>query len=522
MRTTRRTQRTRCGAIVCLVVIFCAASGGVARAISRDDEPVVVSCARFPELAGTAIADGALFVWDTATSSYVPTPFQIDERVVETFNPGTPLQFTQLMHDVFHRENGTFDDDDELVFLFRDARLDRAPAQAPWPAGAGEISYELAVEDPRRKLSGPARYAYLFVGAGLAQSPVSYVSWSGSEASPVSTVRMTVDFAGRWLVNGLSVAPPCGSGTDLIDRVKGRARPLINQEEDEEGWNVNSSWLGGVVGPVRAIRYVRGATSGINTILHDEVYRDLWIRHVDLRVHPLDSVRMYVDWLPGPGRTAFFPNVTSGVPVDGVADSVSTQFAEWMVMRTPSGGAGVVLRGGDVPQVANRRLFYRDDKNWDDRIAGNPAYSDDDNAAYGDSGIEFSGVGNSNVTAIPITFRVYPLCANDGSAVTGSTINELEKTPLEIESTPRFAQLAAVRTLAVQRQGDDVSLGWTEVENAEEYVVYASPVADLPHTSWTVLGSVVEAPFVDGGAAADPAPRFYSVVARQGGEEGGW
>jgi hypothetical protein len=488
---------------------------------SRDDEPVVIPGAALADLAGVDVHDLDVFVWGGNAGGYVPIPFQVDERILASFNEGTPYPFSQTMYDVEGRDDGLLDADDEVVFMYRDAGQTPAPAAAPWPAGAGDVSYEIAVQDPRGGGS-PRRYVYVFSGAGLARSPVAYVAWAGSEDRPVASELFEVGFAGRWLVNTLRVFSPCGAGVDLIDRVKGRAEPLPTRAEDEDGWNTNSTWLGGLVGPVRAIRYVRGANSALNTIMHDVVYRNLWERTVDLRVHPLPSARLYIDWLPGSGRTEFLSTARGGVTVDGNPDSVPQTLLSWSIMRTPAGGGAVLYTVPATPLVAQRLTYYRDDRNFDDRIEENPGYADDDDAAYGATGVQLSGVGDSQIAPILLQFRLYPLCANDGSAALGDTLTEILSSPLQVQSVARFASISPIRSLAVSRAGADVRLGWSAVTGAQSYRVFASPDPALPPAAWTLLGTTPAPPFTDGGAAALPGARCYSVVAVIDGEQGGW
>ncbi len=518
------------GLVAALALASCTT---VLAAGTRDDEPVQLSGAGLPDLVGTAVGDLAVFVWDPDATAYVPIPFQVDERVLSTFNEGTPFAFTQLMYDVAGADDGLLDANDEIAFMYRDSGLQRAPSVAPWPSAAGELSYEVAVNDPRSVAGGgggiglgsPAgqvRYVYVFAGSGLARSPQRYLTWTGAEDQPASSDRFEVGFAGRWLVNSFRVFSPCGAGTDLIDRVKGRALPLPTRQEDEDGWNDNSTWLGSRLGPVRAIRYVRGANSGVNTILQDVVYRGFWERTVHLRVHPLHSARLYIDWLPGTGRTQFLSTARGGLTVDGQPDAVLPTLPDWSVMRTPAGGGAVIYNVPASPRVTQRALYYKDDKNFNDEIEENPNYDDDDDAAYGATGVEIAGLADSQVDPILLQLRVYPLCANDGSPALGDAITEIISTPLQIESTPRRAGISPIRTLRAVRVGADVRLNWEPTPNADSYRVFTAPDPTLPQGAWTLLASPTAPPYTDAGAGTPQEPRYYSVVAVVDGQQGAW
>src|SRR5262249_30279822 len=153
--------------------------------------------------------------------------------------------------------------------------------------------FELLVRDPRPGGPWPDRFVYLFDGSGLPRSPAAYVSWDREPTTGIASDRYALDYEDRWLLTGLRLLSPCGAGADLLDRFKGRAGLSPQDAESEALWNDASIYLGGIVGPVRAIRYVQGAASGLNTIHHDVVYRGRWDRAISLRVHPLDNVWFY-------------------------------------------------------------------------------------------------------------------------------------------------------------------------------------------------------------------------------------
>lgn len=490
---------------------------------SRDDEPVVVTGASVTDLLGSTAGQLGFFIYDPSSASYVPIPFQLDQRVTRTFNEDTPFEFEENMYDVEGTENGQLDEDDELVFLYRDAGGQRAPDAVPWPAGAGSISYELQVNDPR-PVHNATRWVYLFGGSGMPRSPLRYVAWNIGPATPITTSQFELGFTGKWLLTSFRVMTPCGSGLDLIDRFKGRARPLPTLEEDEESWESNSEFMGGIVGPVRAIRYVRGASSGINTIHHDIVYRNYWMRAINLRVHPLNEARVYIDWLPGANRTMFVPSAPNGVAIDGKNDAGITGGAipDWSVTRTPGGGAAFLFKVPDNPRLGTKNFWYRDDSTYNDRVATRPNYGDDDDGAYGASGLEIGETLDSNTDAIVLSFRMYPLCANEGSSTTGQALDQTAEYPLQTVPTERHQTIGPVRTLVLSRSGNDIVLNWTTQTSATSYVVYVSGSPATPQPAWSSLTTVTQPPVVDPGAAASGTNRYYSVVAFSGQQPGGW
>lgn len=490
---------------------------------SRDDEPVLVSGSELPEFAGRLLADLKLYRYDEASASYRPIPFQFDEKLDWTFNPGTELEFTEKIYDVFGAEDGRLDADDELAFMFRDAGR-RAPSAIPWPEGAGPVRYELVAVDTRPGVQNPERYAYLFEGAGLAESPIRYVSWDRLPTTSILTEVFELEFADRWLLTGLRIAPPCGSGGDLIDRAKGRAVPIGDLEVGEDSWNLNSVFLGGITGPVRAIRYVRGAKSGVNTIHYDLVYRNFWYRRVNLRVHPLEEFRFYFDWLPGSHTVLYTGAVRAGVPVDGVPDpGVAGTSLDWSVMNSAEGGIGVVYRLAPSPLYSRAEFHYRDDEAFDDAPAGNPDYDDEDDASWGAHGVRVLDVEGSNVTPIPIEMRLYPVCGDEGTPSFGEAIAEMADHPIDVRAGFETIDGSAVRSLRVRRDGSDVVLDWQPLDGASGYRIHVSPDPAAPHADWGTLGETPDARFVDVGAAADAEGRCYHVVPLlPDGREGLW
>ncbi len=497
-----------------------ARAGGIDSASDRTDDPVAVTGAELAPLAGRPIADFGLFRYDPSTGQFDPIPFQVDERFTKTFDPGEPTQFSEMVYDVFGEDDGLFDTDDELVFLFGDAGP-QAPIGEAWVSGADPLRFEVAVDDPRSVGAAPRQWVYLFTGAGLPTSPVSYVTWDGLPTTSITTDVFQLDYDGNWLMTGLSVFPPCGTGSDLIDRWKGRAEPLVELIQDEEDWNGASTWLGGLAGPVRAIRYVRGARSGVNTVYHDIVGRKGWTRHMNMRVHVLASVWFYFDWLPEAGSLLYTPSKPTGITVDGVPDAgISTAYTDWHLMRTPSGGAFVAY---DVPQTAlfsGREFFYVDDSSHDDMVAGKITYSDDDDSAYGAHGFKLLDPADSNLTPIQVRFRLIPLCGGEGDSNLAGSLLENVTTPLDPNPLPQ-SNCGAIRTLLTDQDGADILLTWQALPEADAYRVYRSDIADLPRASWSLLSESPLLEYRDVGAVG-AGTSFYSVVCVRQGGEGPW
>ncbi len=470
------------------------------------DEPVLIAGSALPGFAGQSVDALRVFRFDEATNALVPIPFQVDERFSKTFNPGTNEEFQELVYDVFGEEDGLFDADDELVFLFGDAGEKRAPAELSSPSGADPKRYEIRVEDSRSGLQTPDRWVYVLSGTQLARSQTRYLNWGGLANSDVSSDLMVIAYDGPWRLTELRVRPPCGNGNDLIDRLKGRAGVAPNKGESEEIWNQTSRFLGGKLGPIRAIRYVRGAASGTNTIHHDLIYRRLFVRRLNLRVHPLNQIWFYFDWLPRTGLTLITKDDTSGWSIDGVPEvGTPTAFQPWQIVSGPDGGLAVLWDVPPSPYYEKRSFYYKDDANYND--APHQGYTDDDDASIGSHGIDIFSLGGTSTTAIPFGMRVHPLCASQGSAQLGATIESLKGA---LHSQIQLQDLhGAPRELNIQRVGSDLRLSWRAPGGQGPFKILGSKDASLPTGNWKVLGTISGSTWVQPGAGTSRPPMIY-------------
>jgi len=529
-RTAGRSASAACWLILASIALCVPgdADGGVIPSgelgISRDDEPVVITGSGLSALLGTPVGQVALFRFEPSSQTFVPIPFQVDERLDVTFTVGGQGEFVEEdMYDVLHLDDGLLDEEDEIVFMFSDGGP-QAPASAVWPTGSGSLRYETMVRDTRDEQQPVTRWAYLFAGPALPRSATSYVSWGGSAASAIVTPEFSLDFTDRWLMTGYRVAPPCGSGADLIDRLKVRSRPLGYPTVDEEVLNFNSEYLGGLIGPVRVVRTVRGAKSGVNTIHYDVVSRGRWSRIVHLRVHPLHEFDVYFDWLPRTNALFFRDGMASPVPINGVPDpTVGTSYAAWNLVRGPGGGMFVAYDAPPSPLYADKRLYYRDDAAYDDAPGSGEDYPDEDDSAYGTHGLAVLDVQDCNFERVDLGFRVEPLCSSEGSVGLAQAHFELMTDPLDVETTPQSTAVGTVRGLLVSRVGQDVLLTWPPVAGAASYRIYRTFTMYFPFVSWALEDEVAGTSFRDEGEAGRTDARAYSVVAvSPDGTEGLW
>lgn len=277
------------------------------------------------------------------------------------------------------------DDNDELVFMWRDAG-EQAPASTPLPAGVAAV-HEVAVADPSDP--GVVRYAYVMLAGPLGPQPQfdvtngyaryepdpnarslfvysqsSYSSYGAAPKGPycdlqrnlvtnpdgtpkiaqrrpldtawIRTPRYQFRYDGRWLMTQLHVSANDDGiyGPDLIDRWKARAfqqdpsseTPCCGYEEEDTNWGGSSLLMGERAGPVRVIRETWGADSSTNNARRETFYRDLILFGDSLRVHPIPPLDgIYVQWDYNATKVERYYNPSLpevGVVVDGQNDEV--------------------------------------------------------------------------------------------------------------------------------------------------------------------------------------------------------
>lgn len=480
------------------------------KTLAFEDQAVILTGVNLPAMLGQNIQNLALFRFES-NRGFVPIPFQIDERLDKVFNPGSPqLEFAENIYDIDHEEDGLLDADDEVALLFRDAGI-KAPDLEPWPPGAEPVRIEVQVVDSRPIGHAPPRWVYIFSGPGLSRSSTSYVRWVPGPTGNITTDLFQLQFEGNWLMTGFLIFPPCGSGNDLLDRVKGRALDVPGHGEDEEHWNDKSTYLGGISGPIRAIRYVRGAMSGVNTMHHDIVYRSSWVRRLNLRVHALPQIQFYFDWLPQTGLQFFSPADPKGVRIDGQPDHLAqSTIPPWTVTGGPSGGVGVTWELRPSPLYREAGFFYRDDRSYNDQLRNHPEYHDEDDSAYGLQGVVVKDLIDSTQSVIPFSFKAYPLCANTSWAEAGPEIQDLLAFPVAAQPTVEYLG-GPVRDLALTRNGADLELRWHLIPGIVKFRAYSAAKLTPPNLAWTPIGETQTDHFWVSGGAVDSTTRFYSV-----------
>jgi hypothetical protein len=203
-----------------LAAFLLATSPAPAQTVASDRpyEPVILTGKEFPEFSNNVATLGQLFLYKYGGGTWTQIPFQFDEVEPDSLAPANPTYF--------RRGDGKLDDQDELVFMARDAG-DQAPTNA-WVNDASALisqRYEIALTDP---VSSNRGYVYLFRSTTLSIGPAvkDYVTYI--PPSPAGTGRDLIrgqSYEEGHLDNGLnnSLLVPVsenGSSTNFLDRLK--------------------------------------------------------------------------------------------------------------------------------------------------------------------------------------------------------------------------------------------------------------------------------------------------------------
>lgn len=195
---------------------------------------------------------------------------------------------------------------DEIVFMAADAGEERAgPTDWIPDDRVGSDRYEIEIKDR----NGTVRYVYAFMWLTTPPdlSPVNYVSYVADQPGEVLTCPPDIEacgtatalpsgrlsdydgfvahWGGNWILDRLEL----GGGVPDKDLIDAWRLSISNGDEgvfSSVGW---PRFLGIKTGPVRIVRGVQGARSGIATTRYDLVYPTRLDTVINLRVHDLGN-----------------------------------------------------------------------------------------------------------------------------------------------------------------------------------------------------------------------------------------
>ncbi|RMF60593.1 MAG: hypothetical protein D6743_14740, partial [Calditrichaeota bacterium] len=438
------------------------------KTLDRNFEPVVMTGSNFSQFSTVPLDELFLYAFDVQREAWSQIPYQIDER--------------DATGDYFAVDDiPGLDDNDELVFMARDAG-DRAVAS--WIPDQNSISfvrYEIEVVDP---LTGNKGWVYLYRSQALKPDPnvTSYMTYVASSGANVGedTVR-TSFYELANLKNGfpsdLSITPAGGgTGQDLLDVLKFQANTSIADINEND---ITADVVDVRAGQVRVLRRLFGKLKvnlpfplpDINVDFNTPpaIYYPFSLS-IDVDVPDLpvsvSSARMSIDLNANATGMQFVSanNPQPGFIIDGKVDSPNSAIDDllpdnnWIVI---TGTPGTIVHFFPLaPTVGGQRqLYYRDDSSQDNKDTG-------DKKSFGDTGILLT---NDVASPFRLSYQGYFL-AGDQSTDIGTQLAQFDQNPLQVQSTAQDFGTVPVELVSftAAADGNDVKLAWvtaTETDN---------------------------------------------------------
>jgi hypothetical protein len=383
----RRPRAAAAGLVVCIATLLLGWALVLAGPLGRDEDPVKLTGAELPTLAGVDPTRIVAFRFDTG---WVQFPVQVDERAVVDFStvydgqipPGFDfLAYTDADTFTGADPDTGFDADDELVFMASEP-AGRVAGGIADPGGTVPGSrVELLITN---LLNGSTAYAYLFEtdgaldpAAGAPSIPYTFNLLSGEykatydvssgpnpEDSSVTTGSYSVHFSDRWIRDATSVSAGMASGVDILDRHKNMFAPGDCSRTEDKFSEGEGAFIVNRTGPVRALRGYVGANSGPTTYRIHRFYEAREEIRLVLRVHSVPSLMDFFDHSAAASGMSYRNDLNpTGVTIDGQADAVTPGEVSWEMV---TGAQGTLAHSWkfttDIPSFDNT-WYYSDAMN---------------------------------------------------------------------------------------------------------------------------------------------------------------
>lgn len=400
----------------------------------RGADPVVLTGAQVPALAGAAADRIVAFAWTGSAWSQIPV--QVDQRKVIDLRSAYPATWScgsnpqsycygpfSTNPTTVYADPGTLvgadpdpavDGDDEIVTMAADlgGQVDAAPDPPGVVAGS---RVEVPVRDP---LDGGQAYVSFFTsdgsldpGAGrhdvaytfaLASgdylSTYKFAAGTNTETSTVVTPSYARAFTDRWQESELRITRGAATGVDILDRNDNHFAPNNCGRSSLTFSKGEGTFLTNRVGPLRAIRAFLGANSGPMTERQQVFYADREDDTVWLRVHPIPGIMSFLDYSAAAIGMTYANNLNpGGVTIDGVPDSPTPGPLTWETVDGPQGALTSVSQLDTNVPAASITSYYRDE------TSPGVAPCQGDGSYYGASGLWINGaIGLTDFKAPPV------------------------------------------------------------------------------------------------------------------------
>ncbi|MEM8523494.1 MAG: fibronectin type III domain-containing protein [Bacteroidota bacterium] len=340
-------------------LLFCSLLPILNFAQTRDKDPVVIRGNNLSCMVGIQPGQIVAFAFN---GGWQQIPVQIDEIVLKDIADAYGSRndcierssenvewmveyYADTNTDVGPDNNALFDNNDELVFMAKDAGSRSTSNNCPNGVIAS-TKCEITVRDPlNNSIWG---YVYVFQQTGsLNQSAgQNYVSYNYSyannykstydvcvfngtnnnpEKSVVTTSEYSSEFSQRWVEDVLKITAGNANGKDILDA----HQIFINASACNRNEQVFSDGKGPLVankdGAVRAIRSVMGAKSGTFTqqTIKFTQYQAAYTIHY--RLHTANGYTDVFDFSSdATGMTYYSDRATGGVTINGNPDNINT------------------------------------------------------------------------------------------------------------------------------------------------------------------------------------------------------
>jgi len=420
-------------------------------ALSRTLDPVILTGSQLSLFGGVSL--GELFVYAYEGGTWSVVPFQFDE----VNSSGTFVSF----------EDGLLDSNDRLVFMAADVGTDAAPNQWLDNADSRNYSrYEVRVTNPLA--SAEEGWVFVYRSSTLNPTFSPYVRWDNANNRTVASSYI-LGYTPESHV-GIDSLELNGSGVDVLDRSKirisgqcftdGEWHNFTMKEDNEE--LISEFEPPDIQGPVRqgggTLELQSWAYASLfeNNSEFDASYQDPQCEDMNYTVFRLSE-----DWR-NPSASGMAPmtyynsNTPSGVPVNGVYDSISaTPVAAWWEV---SGARGSVVQVAYITAGgATVNNYYLDLQDIDPEDTG-------DQQSFGDAGYRLDYPDG----IITLSIANYVLPPNQGNV--GGTYAQYYSHPLQA-SAAAYGYLVAPTLYAIDNSdgNGDYLVDWSDVTNATGY-----------------------------------------------------
>jgi len=355
--------------------------------VNRPADPIVLTGANLPAL--TTAKPVQLVGFAATATGWRQIPIQIDERAVLNFgrvyngaaNNVNVLGYTSTKTWAGKDPTNTFDTNDELAFMARDAGP--LATSATRPAGTAAGGVRVKITDPL--VPGSESYVYLFrkgpgsklktgagqkyvkyqfklIGGGSYKTKYKNVQGPNPENSLVTAPYYKHHFSDRWASDSIQILTPFANGVDILDRHKALFGPSICGRSEDTFNAAEGAFITNTSGAVRAIRSYIGANSGPSTQREHVFYDRRQDVRTFLRVHEIPGIMDFFDYSPAASGMTYRNNLNpTGVLINGVPDSPVAGAPTWEQVTGPQGSLTMTSTLSTNFSPVGATSYYLDD-----------------------------------------------------------------------------------------------------------------------------------------------------------------